>query len=158
MRNAPLRGGKWTLYEGGIRVPFMVAGPGIKPGQTDVPAIGWDFLPTITQLAGGDPTTLKDLDGGSLVPVLHGRSNAAVERKTDALYFHRFHKGYGHSAVIQGDFKLIHFWKTGKTELYDLSRDPGELKDLSMLDPARVKSMDKMLSDYVQRVNPALVR
>ena len=158
MRNAPLRGGKWTLYEGGIRVPFMVAGPGIKPGQTDVPAIGWDFLPTITQLAGGDPAILKDLDGGSLVPVLHGRTGAAVERKTDALYFHRFHKGYGHSAVIHGDLKLIHFWKTGKTELYDLSRDPGELKDLSMLDPARVKSMDKMLSDYVQRVNPALVR
>lgn len=156
MRNAPLRGGKWTLYEGGIRVPFMVSGPGIKPGQTDVPAIGWDILPTITSLAGGDPGKLKDLDGGSLVSVLHGRPEARVQRPTEALFFHRFHKGYGHSAVIQGDLKLIHFWKTGKLEMYDLKADPRELKDLSSVDPARTKSLDKLLADYMQRVNPAL--
>ena len=158
MRNAPLRGGKWTLYEGGIRVPFMVAGPGIKPGQTDVQAIGWDILPTITQLAGGDPATLKDLDGGSLVPVLHGRPNAAVKRSTDALFFHRFHKGYGHSAIIQGNHKLIHFWKSGKTELYDLSKDPGELRDLAKAEPDRTESLYDNLMRYIQRVNPALER
>jgi arylsulfatase A-like enzyme len=147
MRNAPLRGGKWTLYEGGIRVPFMVSGPGIKPGQTNVPAIGWDILPTITQLAGGDPGKLKDLDGGSLVPVLNGRPDARVQRPTEALYFHRFHKGYGHSAVIQDDHKLIRFWKTGKVELFDLSKDPGELKDLSAIDPERTRALDRLLSD-----------
>ncbi|TNF40063.1 MAG: hypothetical protein EP310_09565, partial [Bacteroidetes bacterium] len=52
-RNYPLRGGKWTLYEGGIRVPFIVAGPGIEPGsQCNVPVAGWDILPTIAELAG----------------------------------------------------------------------------------------------------------
>jgi arylsulfatase A-like enzyme len=144
------------LYEGGIRVPFMVSGPGIKPGQTDVPAIGWDILPTITQLAGGDPGKLKDLDGGSLVSVLNGRPDARVQRPTEALYFHRFHKGYGHSAVIQDDHKLIRFWKTGKVELFDLSKDPGELKDLSAIDPERTRALDRLLSDYMRRVNPAL--
>jgi arylsulfatase A-like enzyme len=134
----------------------MVSGPGIKPGQTDVPAIGWDILPTITSLAGGDPGKLKDLDGGSLVSVLHGRPEARVQRPTEALFFHRFHKGYGHSAVIQGDLKLIHFWKTGKLEMYDLKADPGELKDLSSLDPERTKELDRMLANYMQRVNPDL--
>ena len=65
-RNHPLRGGKWVLYEGGIRVPFLVAGPGIKPGtQCDVPVVGWDLLPTIADLAGYSLPLPADLDGGS---------------------------------------------------------------------------------------------
>ncbi len=71
MRNYPLRGGKWTLYEGGIRVPFMVRGPGIKAGiQSDVPVAGWDLLPTINELAGNTKKVPGNIDGGSLVPVI----------------------------------------------------------------------------------------
>ena len=74
MRNYPLRGGKWTLYEGGIRVPFIVAGPGVLPDSyTDIPVSGMDILPTIIQLAGGLPDVKSALDGKNIADLLFNR-------------------------------------------------------------------------------------
>ncbi len=65
-RNHPLRAGKWTVFEGGVRVPFVVAGPGIRGGAfSHVPVVGYDILPTIAELAGNDNLQVKNLDGGS---------------------------------------------------------------------------------------------
>ena len=62
-----LRGNKWWLWEGGIRVPMIVAGPGIKTGsRCDVNVVGYDFLPTFVDLAGGSVEKLRDIDGVSI--------------------------------------------------------------------------------------------
>lgn len=157
MRNYPLRGGKWTLYEGGLRVPFLAAGPGIKAGsQCDVPISGWDLLPTFAELAGGKPTRL-DTDGGSLAKLLTGEQHQGINRSTQGLIFHRYHQGYPHSAVIDGDYKLIKFWKSGKVELYNLKEDRGEHRDLATKNPEKTKELLGQLTAYFKEVNPELL-
>ncbi|MBU1823295.1 MAG: sulfatase-like hydrolase/transferase, partial [Bacteroidetes bacterium] len=158
MRNYPLRGGKWVLYEGGIRVPFLVMGPGIKAGsECSVPVIGWDLLPTFAELAGGTVPNEKGRDGGSFVALLKNGGKGTVNRPTNDFYFHRYNNGYPHSAIISGNDKLIRFWKTGKTELYDLSNDKGELIDLAKKSPAKVKTLDARLLNYIKQHNPGLL-
>jgi len=159
MRNYPLRGGKWTLYEGGIRVPFMVKGPGIKPGsQSDVPVAGWDLLPTFVDLAGNSKKAAADVDGGSMVAVLKHGGEGKVQRSSDDFFFHRYNNGYPHSAILVGDMKLIKFWKTNKTELYNIKNDIGETRDLSKEQPAETKALEEKLLEYINGVNPALAK
>lgn len=158
MRNYPLRGGKWVLYEGGIRVPFMVMGPGVKAGtQCDMPVIGWDLLPTFAELAGGASKPEKDRDGGSFLTLLKNEGRGSVSRPTKDFYFHRYNSGYPHSAIISGNDKLVYFWKTGKTELYDLQKDKGELVDLSAKNPAKTKELNARLLSYIKTQNPGLL-
>jgi arylsulfatase A-like enzyme len=156
MRNYPLRGGKWTLYEGGIRVPLLVAGPGIQANShCDVPVAGWDLLPTFSDLA-GQTSAGGVTDGGSFANILHNAGKGAVQRTIPGLFFHRYNKSYPHSAYISGTYKVIHFWKSGKNELYDLAKDPGELKDLASSDPSRTKKMSDALIRYMDDVHPGL--
>lgn len=158
MRNYPLRGGKWVLYEGGIRVPFMAMGPGIKAGsQSDVPVIGWDLLPTFAELAGGTARPEKERDGGSFLSVLKNSGKGVVNRATKDFYFHRYNNSYPHSAIISGNDKLLYFWKTGKKELYDLGKDKGELTDLAKNNPAKVKELNGRLMSYIKVHNPGLL-
>ena len=159
MRNAPLRGGKWTLYEGGIRVPFIVKGPGITPGsQCDVPVAGWDLLPTISELAHFSQPLPADLDGGSLRHLLENGRNGEVVRPTESLVFHRYNNGYPHSALIMGDFKLIKFWKTDQVELYNLQEDIGECTDLSEKMPEKAKILYRHLITYLQTTEHEILR
>jgi arylsulfatase A-like enzyme len=159
MRNSPLRGGKWTLYEGGIRVPFIVKGPGVSSGQSShVPVGGWDLLPTIAELAGYPHPLPTDLDGGSFAGILTSKGNGRVERAHDFLVFHRYHDGYPHSAIIQGDYKVIRFWKSGNLELYNLATDLGERTNLILSQPDKAKELDRKLVAYLSAVNPALVK
>jgi arylsulfatase A-like enzyme len=157
MRNFPLRGGKWTLYEGGIRVPFIVKGPGIQKNTlSDVPVAGWDLLPTFSELAGGKKS-IENLDGGSFANVLKNKGQGVVERANKAFFFHRFAKAYPHSAVIMGDYKLIKFWKTHKVELYNISKDLGELNDISNVEKTKVKELESTLMSYIAKHNPDLI-
>lgn len=159
MRNSPLRGGKWTLYEGGIRVPFIVKGPGVPSGQSShVPVGGWDLLPTIAELAGYPNPLPTDLDGGSFAGILTSTGNGRVERAHDFLIFHRYHDGYPHSAIIQGDYKVIRFWKSGNVELYNLATDLGERTNLILSQPDKAKELDGKLLAYLSAVNPTLVK
>jgi len=151
-RNHPLRGGKWTLYEGGIRVPFMVAGPGIKPGsQCNIPVAGWDLLPTFADLAGKPFLQKDDLDGISIRPLLENGNQGTIRRKNDALVFHYFNNP--HSAIRVGDYKLIKFWESDRTELYQLNGDPGELTNIATENPGRVKVLETQLLNYMRAVN-----
>lgn len=151
-RNYPLRGGKWTLYEGGVRVPFMVIGPGIKAGsQCDIPIVGWDILPTISDLAGNRKTPPENMDGVSFRSLLDNGNQGDIKRKNDVLIFHYF--GKLHSAIRIGDYKLIKFWNLNKTELYNLKDDLGELDDLSKKYPQKVQEMEKLMMDYAKEVN-----
>ncbi len=149
-RNYPLRGGKWTLYEGGIRVPFIVYGPRIKPGiQCDVPVAGWDILPTLSDLAENPDLLPDNLDGTSLRPLLENGNT--LKREREGLIFHYF--GKSHSAIRLGDYKLIRFWDLKRTELYDLKKDPGELNDLSQKYPEKVSELERLLSNYMEHVH-----
>ncbi len=139
--NLPLRAGKGWLYEGGIREPMMIKWPGVaKPGTVcDVPVISTDFYPTMLEMAGLPWRNEQHVDGVSLVPLLMQRG-ALRER---ALYWHYPHYGnQGGSpsaAIRQGGWKLIEFFEDGRLELYNLSDDLGETRNLagSMPDEAR---------------------
>ena len=152
-RNFPLRGGKWVLYEGGIRVPFIVRGPGVKAGaQCDVPVAGWDLLPTLADLAGYAQPLPADLDGGSFRG-LFAQGEGTVKRADDAFFFHRYAAGYPHSAIRVGDYKLIKIWKTNALELYNLKDDLGETNNLAAKLPAKTQELHAILMDYLKRVD-----
>jgi arylsulfatase A-like enzyme len=148
--NYPLRGGKWVLYEGGIRVPFMMAGPGIPAhSYCHVPVVGYDLLPTIGYLAGHKGSFPSYLDGGNIAPLFRDPAHGTVTRARKDLYFHRYVRAYAHSAIREGDYKLIERWFDGKTELYDLRSDLGEVHDLSDSMPGRVKELKQKLNAYL---------
>ena len=136
--NRPLRAGKGSSYEGGVRVPCIVRWPGVtQPGSTNqTPVISTDFFPTILEMAGVAADAQREIDGESLVPVLSGNG----ELKRQAIYWHypHYHPGgatpYG--AVRRGDWKLIEFFEDDHVELYNLRDDIGETKDLADAKPA----------------------
>jgi arylsulfatase A-like enzyme/thiamine biosynthesis lipoprotein ApbE len=148
--NAPLRGGKGMLYEGGIRVPLIVRWPGkIAAGIiSDEPVTTVDFYPTLLELAdlpsrpmpvGKGP--FAHLEGITLLPLWTGRVSKLPSRD---LYWHfPGYLGAGKDgwrttpagAVRSERYKLIEFFETGQSELYDLLADPGERNDLSASQP-----------------------
>ena len=136
--NKPLRAGKGSYYEGGIRVPFFAMGPGIAPGSySNVPIIGYDFLPTFADLVGPGIMLPKQLEGGSFKSVLMNGGEGQVTREREGLYFSR----QINAVLIQNPYKLILTHKSGQIELYDLSADLSEQKELSADRPERAKSM-----------------
>lgn len=158
MRNYPLRGGKWNLYEGGIRVPFIVKGPGIVAGlMSDVPVVGWDILPTLADMVSFSAPLPTELDGGSFFDILIEKGHGKVKRNQDFLVFHRYHSGYPHTAIIQGDYKAIRIWKTGVTELYALNDDLGEIHDISAAHPEILERLLTKMTNYLSEVNPELL-
>ncbi|MFM7056708.1 MAG: sulfatase [Planctomycetota bacterium] len=145
----PLRGGKGALYEGGIRVPLVVAGAGVRsPGRTvDVPVASIDWYPTLLELAGIQAPG-QVLDGASLVPLLRGESR--LER--DRLFWH-FPCYVGRngpaSAVRVGNWKLLEFFEEGgRRELYDLAADPSEATDLSDSSPQKLRELTAILDQW----------
>ncbi|MCC6123334.1 MAG: sulfatase [Pirellulales bacterium] len=158
--NFPLRAGKGWLYEGGIRVPWIVRAPGAtKPGSIcDAPVISTDLYPTILELVGLSPMPRQHVDGVSLAPLLTG-----AELKRGALYWHYPH--YGNQggapsgAVRDGDWKLIEWYEDGSLELFNLKEDPGEKRNLSVENPAKLRELRAKLLDWrkaVKAVMPAL--
>ncbi|MDO6737767.1 arylsulfatase [Wenyingzhuangia sp. 2_MG-2023] len=141
--NGDLKGGKRDLYEGGIRIPFIVKYPGkITPGsKSDHISAFWDFLPTACELVGVQPTN-KDINGISLVPELFGK--AQQQQKHDYLYW-EFNERQGPiQAIRKNDWKLV--WKLeGEPELYNLSTDMGETKNLALQESKKLKEMLTLL-------------
>ena len=159
--NGPLRGFKGTIWEGGVRVPFIVAGPGIEAGRVSrVPVIGWDILPTVCELAGITPWP-QVVEGGSMRPILFGSRKGTIRRPGDALVFHFPH--YIHwlarkpaSAIVAGDWKLRYRWETGDASLYDLESDLDESEDLAPRHPDRAKRMTEQMMAYLRGVGAQL--
>lgn len=151
-QNTPLRDGKHSLYEGGIRVPFTISGPGIEAGSVShVPVSGVDLLPTMTDLA-GKKLEHTNLDGGSLKALLKGKSQT-VKRKNDFFVFHKAVTRKPLSAIRQGDYKLVKTWDENKIELFDLSKDLSETKDLSQTFPEKTEELHKLLVTYLEKAN-----
>ena len=161
--NHPLRSGKGSLYEGGVRVPFIVRWPGVVPAGTtcDTPTAHVDLFPTLLELAGGTPPR-QPLDGESLVPLWRDPA-AALAR--DAI-FHHFpgYLGAGRgqwrtkpvSVVQQGDWKLMEFLEDGRIELYNLRDDLGEQTNLATAFPERAAALRARLAAWRDEVNAPL--
>lgn len=154
--NAPLRGGKANLWEGGIRVPTLVCGPGIIPGyQCDVPIAGWDFYATISDLIGNQKPLPDGIDGGSLRDLLEKGNKGKVRRDTEALIFH--FPWYGGSlpmsAIRLGDYKLVMNLNTREVKLFNLVGDIGESNDLSKQMLRKTQDLHRKLLDYLKEVD-----
>ncbi|MCI0745470.1 MAG: sulfatase [Verrucomicrobia subdivision 3 bacterium] len=144
--NHPLRVGKGSCYEGGVRVPLIVYWPGVTKAGTvcDVPVISMDLYPTILEMTGQADAARKGMDGVSLVPLL--RNAGALKR--EALFWHYPH--YQHyqlggttpyGAIRANDYKLIEFFDDMRVELYNLREDIGEQRNLAAGMPAKVEEL-----------------
>jgi len=138
--SGPLRGIKRDLYEGGIRVPTLARWPRrIQPGQvSDFPWAFWDFMPTAAELAGA--SVPEGLDGKSILPTLAGQSQPPHE-----YFYWEFHERGFHQAVRMGPWKGIRKSPKGPLELYDLSTDLGETRDLSAQKPDVVRKIIEIM-------------
>ena len=155
--NSPLRSGKGSLYEGGVRVPAIIRWPGVTPpgsvNHTSVSSV--DYYRTILSIAGlpGDRTHNRFVDGINLVPLLR---DPAFEPDREALFFH-----YPHyyattspvSAVRVGDWKLMRYYEDSRMELYDLASDPGESRNLASERPDLAAALLARLKAWWARVN-----
>ena len=154
--NYPLRHGKGTLYEGGIRVPFIISGPGIKPGsRSSIPISGVDILPTIQDLVSGKVEYDEKIDGGSFKKNLFEDPNSKVIRNKDFLIFHLpFRRGSfnPHSAIIKEELKLIKFLNSNKVLLFNLKDDINEKNDISKKFPQITFNLDLQLEEYLKEV------
>ncbi len=162
--NAPLRGGKGMLYEGGVRVPFIVRWPRVtRPGTTcNEPTIHVDVYATLLDLAGA-PKPPQSLDGESMLPLL---KDPSARLKRDAIYTH--FPGYLEGQVpgrwrttpvgtIQmGDWKLLEFFETGRLELYNLRDDLGERSNLSEKMPDKTRELHTRLVEWRKSLNAAM--
>ena len=160
--NLPLAHGKGTLWEGGMRVPFIVSGPGIAPGTiSDSRVVSLDLFPTFAELAGASESMPDDLEGGSLVPELHDREVGEVQRAREELVFH-FAQPSGQpesrasSSIYLGDYKLLKFYDTGDLQLFDIARDLGEQQDLAGRMPERVEELHQRLISYLDAVDATI--
>lgn len=159
--NAPLRAGKSTLYEGGIRVPLIVRYPRLMTANRicRTAACTVDFYPTFCKATGIEPDSGQCLDGVSLMPLLN-EPERRLKRNT--LYWHyplakpHFLGGRSSGAIREGDWKLIEFFDTGESELYNLADDIGERNNLATTMPDKAKELRKALSDWRDRVRAVI--
>lgn len=157
--NTPLRSGKGYAYEGGIRVPAIVAWPGKIPEgvESPEPVSSVDYLPTICDATGTKlPST--EIDGMSLLPLLQSGGNESLSR--DAIYWHfphYRHKPGPYSIIRAGDWKMIR-WYEGQVELYNLADDLGEQNNLVQSHGEKAAELDKMLSNELKRIGAKLPR
>ncbi|ELZ26342.1 sulfatase [Halosimplex carlsbadense 2-9-1] len=165
----PLRGGKRTLYEGGIRVPTVVSWPGVVPGgrRSSTPIAGTDFFPTFVDLAGAHDAVPDDhvVDGRSLVPWL----TDGTPPDRDALFWHFpfYHAGASAgrpfqaepvSVVRAGRWKLHRFYEGDRVELYDLANDRSERRNLASDRPAVRDRLRGTLDDWLNETDAPLPR
>lgn len=150
--NAPLRGEKGTLYEGGIRVPLIVSWPGrIKPGSVcRTPVTSVDFYPTFLELAGVAKPVGQTLDGKSILPELLG-GQGDPDRP---LFWHYpvYHHDVPAAAVRRGPWKLIENLVSGNCELYHLGADLGETTDLAAAFPDTTRELRSLLKQWQAEV------
>ncbi|MEF8796387.1 MAG: sulfatase [Salinivenus sp.] len=157
--NAPLRGGKGSFYEGGIRVPLIVRWPGVvRPGTTtDEPVIGTDVYPTLLEAAGAEPPEGYTLSGTSFLPVI---KNAGATLQREDLYWHfpGYLQAYGPglwrtspvSVIRVGDWKLLKFYEGPRVELYNLAEDLGETNNLADERPEKREQLLTRLNEWLQ--------
>ncbi|MFB6249132.1 MAG: sulfatase [Salinibacter sp.] len=169
--NLPLRSGKGSAYEGGVRVPMIVAWAKRDPSQpvqkrlpiapgarTDAPVTSHDLFPSILTVAGVPRPAGYELDGRSFVPLL-GSPQASDTAQDTTHFWHYPHlwgpRGPGlkpFTAARVGDWKLIYFYDEGRYELYNLADDLGETTNLVEAQPAVARRLANRMRAWMQRV------
>jgi arylsulfatase A-like enzyme len=152
--NKPLQGGKAKMWEGGIRVPMIVTGPGIPANsQSDLPVAQWDYLPTMHKLSGSEAPLPKDLDGENLRSVLKKGNEGKLPKRDTGLVFH-FPAYYTVpiTSYRDGDYKLMRHLNTGEIKLFNVAVDMGETNELSKSIPEKKASMVRKLDAYLKKV------
>lgn len=163
--NAPLRGGKGTLYEGGVRVPFLVRLPGVVPaGVTSATPIAHvDLLPTLAAVASAT-LPAQPVDGVNLWPLFQAPA-APLAREGLYLHFPVYLESYVHrggwrttpgSFVIVGDWKLIEYFEDQRIELYNLADDPGEHHDRASSDAESAAALRAQLAAWRTSIGAAM--
>jgi arylsulfatase A-like enzyme len=158
-QNLPLKAGKGSVYEGGIREPMIIKWPGVvQPNSTaNQYVIIEDFFPTILQMAGlKNYQSVQPIDGKSLIPIL---KNANFSDTSRSLIWHYPNKwidkdGPGinyYSAIRKGNWKMIYSMRTGKKELYNLAIDMGESNDLSANYTDKLLELSTLLSNQLRK-------
>jgi arylsulfatase A-like enzyme len=159
--NHPLRAGKGTIYEGGTRVPCIVAWPGTTGADTRSDAVisSIDFYPTILDMLGLKPRPDQKFDGISIVPALRGQP---LPRKAIFCHYPEYFRWGGRTEgmlpscyVRAGDWKLIRFFhdnpdQTDRFELYNLREDIGEKMNLAGKMPEKVEELNRMMDGFLK--------
>jgi len=151
--NHPLRRGKGSAFEGGVRVPMIAKWPGVTPAGTVCaePVIGIDFYPTFLEIAGvkGDAHHNRSVDGLSLVPLF---KNPKARLKREAIYWHYPHYHAGgdgpYNAVRARDWRLVQFYEDGSEALYNLKSDIGETKNVAAQNAGVASKLRNQLDNW----------
>jgi len=153
--NGTLRGGKANLYEGGLRVPFVVAGPGVKSGaQCDTPIAQWDLLPTLHDYAGSDRPLPEGLDGGSLRDVFENGNKGKVTRGVEGFVFHYpCYFAPPLSVIRMGEYKLMEHLLTGERKLFNVVTDYREQNNLIRENPKKALELKAAMSGYLESID-----
>ena len=151
--NSPLSGAKHSLLEGGIRVPLLVRGPSIEAGSVcRVPVVGYDFLPTFYELAGGAGQLSGVVDGGSFASLLERPEAGPVKRAAGGIVFSRPRQG--NAAIRDGEWKLLAEINSERqiqsVQLFKVSRDIAESKDLSSKRREKTKELRGHLEAFLE--------
>ena len=149
--NAPLKGGKGSLWEGGVRVVAFANWPGkLKPRVVDAPLDMVDVMPTLLDLAGAKGSPDHPFDGRDMWATI---AEGAPSPHEDILINVEAFRG----AVRKGDWKLVKIaLLPGKTQLFNLAQDPGETTDVAAENPEIVKDLEARLLTYAKEQKPSL--
>jgi arylsulfatase A len=149
--NAPLRGGKGSVYEGGIRNPWIVWGPSVIKAnkQENTLVTTDDIFNTCMELAHVKNTSP---DGVSMLPLLQ---NKTLPARSYCLHFPHYspQRGKPGAVIRQGHYKLIEWYEDGRLQLYDLSKDEGEQNDIAAANTALVQQMKAALDVWRKSLN-----
>lgn len=156
--NAPLRSGKGSLYEGGVRVPLLIKPPGAKlprPRIVDERVVTYDLHQTILKYAGISAD--EALDGRDLTGLIAGgqlQDHSDFESRPIFFHYpHYYETTTPVSSVISDHFKLLHYDESDKYELYDLRNDPSETSDIAHAEPEVRDRLKKLLNDWKKEVS-----
>jgi len=150
----PLLSHKYTISEGGLRVPFIVRGPRIPADVTSrTPVIGYDIFPTIMDIVGHKARLPKTVEGGSLLPLMKSGGKEPVSR-TSPFFVFRYAKTNGpHDiAIVGGDFKMLKEIDSGTTHLWKISKDLGEQSNLAEQESDMARQMYDTMTGYFKTV------
>jgi arylsulfatase A-like enzyme len=146
-----LSGSKGNLGEGGLRVPLIVAGPGIRAATyCNEPVISYDILATVLDFAAPNTALPKGAEGGSWKTVLQNSGAGNVKRSIDRMVWHQpVEVPHPQSAIRKGDYKLVYEWDTKNAQLFNLVDDLSEKKDLSKEKPELTTQLTAELKAHV---------
>ena len=156
-RGGGLTGGKGSVWEGGIRSPFIIRGPDIPENSwCHERIVGYDLFPTYCEWAGIASSKLPpEIEGGSITNLLDD-GKGMVKRSREEMVFHfpHYQSGDGpHSALFLGNFKLMKFYETQRLALFDVAADISEQNDLAAQMPEKKAELDHLLTRYLNGID-----